>query len=732
MTLRREILAGSTAWALSATMALPQVGDPTQRLTIVQGRRLGGGFKVAVRDLDRYLTRAGVRTDRRSVAGSGHLPPGSLIIFLDAGDPDLVALHAAHRLSPLVGAAGSFAISTRERREAPGHRIYFLEGADALGEQYACYAFLERFAGIRFLHPDFEHVPKYQGDAGPIDTRPVEPAFAHRGLYPWNYNYDSRGLNTFCDINARFVARDWAWFARLGDWLIKNKQDTLFWFDDVFDDAPLSARFPASLRTYWRDRGLRQVLGLGWGSNEGRPRGGRWEGLTCVDARGDSIEDAEWRKAVCPEVPEYRALADANVARVDVSAPEAIGALIGYGENTWAAHQTSKCVRHATVRAETLMLRDLERVRVQMTDRGAGNLPLGFVVSTHSAQDDSPFSSGGVIEALPRNGFVSLHVYQQDVWTNFADIFAKIRARNEREAAEVKALPIAEVAFLCNYDIPLFRPSILRRREAHIRSVPRQDALGHLTTLNTTQYLYWLNAYALMRWQWDISGASWGDEISALGVDLFGGTNGALFVDLVARFASLDLMTPASERTALLASSDDLTRIPAWTRYSPQHHADDFGFFLWARGQGSEALLDAGRNATECLRLNDVLRSSAGSLYRAQFYDTFALTAHYHALRIHLGKADLALTSELCGDDRCAREVRSAIADLEQAKAALAAYDRHLARVVDVSTPTAVASLKQDFVLNPSVAFIDSHISRLSKSLSDSAAPLPIFAARVA
>jgi hypothetical protein len=119
-------------------------------------------------------------------------------------------------------------------------------------------------------------------------------------------------------------------------------------------------------------------------------------------------------------------------------------------------------------------------------------------------------------------------------------VFEQVRQRNATQGTAIKTMPIAEVAFLCNYDIPLFRPSILRRREAHFRSIPADDAIGHLTTLNTTQYLYWLKSYQLMRWQWQQGTTSWGEEIAALGADLFGRANGRLFAELVGRYAALD------------------------------------------------------------------------------------------------------------------------------------------------------------------------------------------------
>ncbi len=705
---RREFLTRSAALAVAVpTVGLARPSAP-RSLTIVHGRSLSPGWRFGLKDLDRYLIRAGVRVARRAIHSSAAVPDGLVVVLVDRDDRSLADLRSRFSAGPSAGVPGSFSISTHRRTGATEAQIYFLEGWDVTGQQYCCYDFLERFAGIRFLHPDFEHVPTFSDRAPLIDTGLLEPGFTNRGLYPWNYNYDERGLTTFCDINARFIAKDWSWFARLGAWLIKNKQNTLFWFDDVFNDDPLSARFPRSLRQHWEERGLKQVLGMGWASNEGRPRGGGWEQLTCLDANGRSIEEADWRKAVCPQVPQYLQLADRNTAGIDFKAPAALGALIGYGENSWAAHQKSACVRHSSRPADAIMGRDLQFIVEKMKKAGAQDLPLGFVISTHSVKPDSPFRSGNIINSLPANGIVSMHVYQQDAWTSFADVLSKMRARNQRDGLHIKAVPIAEVAFLCNYDIPLFRPSILRRREAHMRSIPRVDVMAHLVTLNTTQYLYWLKSYQLMRWQWSTPAASWGEEMGILGEDLFGRSNRPIFSDLIARLAALDLLQPADCREGLMTSSEDLTRISAWSRYTPSAHSDDFGFFLWAKGHDKAALDDAARNVATCLQLNEQLTRAAGPLYRNHFSDTFALTAHYHAIRVHCGQADLAIIdADNCPEPERSAYLAAALAYLSKARSSLSAYDLLRDRLVGPLTEASRRSLKQDFVLNPSSQFLD-------------------------
>ncbi|MES3022460.1 MAG: hypothetical protein V4857_12845 [Pseudomonadota bacterium] len=729
---RRNFIASSAAVALGlqANVAISRT-LPTG-VTIVHGNKPSLGWAFGIKDLKKYLALAGLAPAVKTMSSARSLPQGTLVVLLDRSDPLLAHLRGRYPANAQPTGRESFSIFSYDRIGQPGSVVHFLEAADGLGEQFCCYEFLEQYAGTRFLHPDFEHTPKLTVAPKRINIAAVEPGFTHRGIYPWNYNYDRRGLTTFCDINARFEAQDWAWFARLGDWLVKNKQNTIFWFDDVFDGSALSTRFPESLKKHWRERGLRQVLGMGWAANEGRPRGGKWEALTCLDEHGRSAENADWRKAVCPQVDEYFALADKNIAELDFKSPDAIGALIGYGENTWAAHQTgSKCVRHASIASDTLMVRDLHYVSKKIKEAGAPDLPVGFVISTHSAAKDSPFIIGNIIKSLPANGMVSVHTYQQDDWTHFSDIFANIRQRNIKENTRIKVVQIAEIAFLCNYDIPLFRPAILRRREAHMRSLPREDTVGHLVTLNTTQYLYWLKSYQLMRWQWRIEDMSWGEDLTALGGHLFGGENRGAFGELMARFTALDLMQPQRAMDALMGSTTQLQRLPAWTRYTPKFHSDEFGFFLWAKGQTPEALDDAEQNVDACLKLNEQLAAAGGELYRNQFFDTLALTAHYHAIRIYAGKADNALTAARACEEwsACTGQLQQALKEIQRMKAAVQSYDGHLSKLVKNATSHEVTrkSVIADFVRNPSTAFLDERSGLIMNAIKNKSAPPALF-----
>ncbi|MBC8040338.1 MAG: hypothetical protein H7Y06_07335 [Opitutaceae bacterium] len=702
--------------------AAPAVAAPA--FSIVRGTApLEESLRIPLADLESYLARSVPGSETTVVNTAADIAPSGTVIVLVRPDDDATQkLRAAYPATPAPTDWNSFTLASHPLREDATRTIYFLEGADAAGRQYAVYDFIERFLGVRFLHPDFEHVPVHTAFVpAPINTGLQKPDFKWRGLYPWNYHYNARGLATFCDINARFVAGDWDWFRRLGDWMVKNKQNTFFWFDDVFGAQNLSARLPASVRDYYAQRGLRQVLGLGWAANEGRPRGGDWEKKICLDAAGVSVEKKPDRESICPEVPEYFELADKNLAELDLKSASPLGVLIGYGETTWATHESGNgCALHAHTPTSQLMNRDVDSIAAKLRHAGAPDLPVGFVISSYSMFWDSPFKTGKIISHLPANGIVSMHTYQQDSWKNFTPVFDQIRRRNETENTDIKIFEIAEVSFLCNHDIPLLRPSILRRREAHFRSLPREDVIGHLTTLNTTQYLYWYLNYQMMRWQWHIDDQSWGETSSALFRDIFGPDNGAKFNDLLGRISCLDNVQPRAAAETLGRTSAEPKNPPQWARYNAKAHSPDFGFFLWRDIQDLDLLHDAEANIAACLALNDELAAMSDPLYRTHFRTTVALTAHYHALRVQAGKYawHLARARSLSAGKDWSPEIA---AQLTLARAAL---EKGLASLTAYHAPSAPYTRDVDMVLNPKPDYFTTRIATLDAALRSQNAEL--------
>lgn len=472
--------------------------------SVVSGKTINDTLQPAVKDLQAYIAKAVPGAKVTMVKAGATVPSkGTVIVLVDEKDPALNRLAKSYGVSPPVTDWNSFQISSFKQKGDASHLIYFLQGADAMGKQYAIYDLVERLLGVRYLRPDLEHVPLHAGFKPTlINTGLQKPDYQWRGLYPWNYNYNERGLTTFCDVNARFEAKDWTWYKKLGDWMIKNKQNAFLWFDDVFAHENISGQFPDSLTDYYASRGIKQVLGLGWASNEDLPTGEDWKRKICVDEKGNSVEDASWKRSICPQVKEYFQLADINFKNMKLTRPRNyIGALIGYGENTWASkEQGVKCVLHSGTPSSNMMIRDLKYVAEKFKSVGLENLPLGFVTSTHSIHPGNPFETDNLMNNLPENALFSMHTYQQTGWTQFERLYKKLDQRNKADDAAIKAFHIGEVAFLCGADIPLLKPSILRRRSEHFNTLPKEHTAGHLATLNTTQYLYWYKTYQMMKW----------------------------------------------------------------------------------------------------------------------------------------------------------------------------------------------------------------------------------------
>ena len=308
-------------------------GRQRQHFTIVCSDDAAEPVRLAVADVKGYIE-AAVPHASVAVRPTADGAAGHLLVVETERDEAVRPLLDAYGAAPRPTEWNAFRIQSFVRHDAPEYNLYVLSGADLLGQQYALYDWAERVLGVRYLKPDYDRIRELSDFRAPlVDTGVEQPDFKWRGLYPWHYNYNSRGLTTFCDINARFVAQDWAWFRQLGDWMVKNKQNLFLWFDDVFAHENISGQYPDSLRAYYSMRGLKQILGMGWASNEDLTTGDDWKRVYCLNEEGRSVESQSWQRSICPMSDAYFRLADINFGRMKLDRPDDyIGALIGYGE----------------------------------------------------------------------------------------------------------------------------------------------------------------------------------------------------------------------------------------------------------------------------------------------------------------------------------------------------------------------------------------------------------------
>ncbi len=728
-----RIIFGATMMWLSWTV-VPVLCN-AQTFTILHSRHMSDTLQIPVTDLRKYfdctVPDATIRIEQ--TARGKKLPDGHLVVVVEPGDRTIQKLCRQYGISNPPTAWNSFRISSFRRHDNRSHYIYFLEGADSWGRQYAVYDLAERLLGVRYLMPGEDHiVVQSRFEAKLVNTGVQQPDYKWRGLYPWHYNYNSRGLATFCDINVHFVSRDWEWFHRLGDWMVKNKQNAILWFDDVFAHENISGQFPDSLSNYLAIRGIRQILGMGWASNEDSRHKQGVQNTICLDSLGRSVEDATWKRAICPLSEEYFRHADTNFSRMNLRQPgNYLGILIGYGENSWAAQEKGvNCVRHAGRPSGEIMLRDLDFVKSRFQQAGLGHLPMGYVTSTHSIHPGNPFETDYFIQGLPNNAIFSMHTYQQSGWRQFEQLYEKINRRNREEGTSIKVFHIAEAAFICNADIPLLKPSILRRRSEHYRTLPRTHTIGHLATLNTTQYLYWYDTYRFMRWQWQQDGVtSWDEDNRQEFTNLFGASNGEALNDIFNRLICLEYVLPSTAADSLNRTVPDLLPPPGWSRYNSKTHPANFGFRLWADEKDMQRLEDAEQSIGEILRTNDRLSAHADPLYHRHFHATIALTAHYYAIRVRTGKyhrfMDEAQTMYTAGgwSSEVEQRLRLAKQELCRAKESSQAYNCFFHSLLPKDKPAdsqdVKSDIERDFVINPSLHYFQERIDAIDRILQE-------------
>lgn len=698
--------------------------------TIVCSEDAAEPVRLAVEDVKGYIEKS-VPNASVAVCPAAEDSVGHILVVDDRTDDAIRAIADSYGAEPQPTEWNSFRIQSFARHDAPEYYIYFLSAADLLGVQYALYDWAERLLGVRYLKPDYDHIRiRKDFKAEIINTGIEKPDFKWRGLYPWHYNYNSRGLTTFCDINARFVSQDWDWFRQLGDWMVKNKQNLFLWFDDVFAHENISGQFPDSLRAYYSMRGLKQILGMGWASNEDLTTGDDWKRVYCLNEEGRSVESQSWQRSICPMSDAYFRLADINFERMKLDRPDDyIGALIGYGENTWASNEAGvDCVHHTGVPSSKMMLRDFHYIQNKFKQAGLGHLPLGYVTSTYSVHNDTPFEVDNFIRALPGNTIFTMHTYQQSSWRQFERLYKKIAERNIEHGDSLAVFHIAEVAFICGAEIPLLKPSILRRRDEHFMTLPRENTIGHLATLNTTQYLYWYNTYRIMRWQWHKDSINWEEANRENLAEIFATPAADKLNEIFNRLLCLEHIEPYASIDSLKRTAPDLLPPPQWGRYNQQTHPNHFGFLLWAAEQNRENLDDADRSIEAVLRLNEELNRSTDAFYQSEFYPVIRLTGLYYAIRVAYGKYSCCLQeaerlfASAGWNESVAGTLRQAKSELERSQKALAQYNKLFLEVLHLKEPLSkdnIDDIQRDFVWNPSAEFLDEKIAETERFISE-------------
>ncbi|NJM15076.1 MAG: hypothetical protein HC896_06590 [Bacteroidales bacterium] len=431
------------------------------RFTIIIGPDAGEALQISANDLSAYVQKT---IKSASVATANKLDlnktKGNIIAVGNRENNSLIKeLASEGSLGEAPRDWNSFTISTIIKGEAT---IYVLEGADLMGQQYACYDFIEKALGVRFLGVDIEYVPELEGIGSPINTGVQNPQFKWRGLQIWNYHYDQRGTGSFCDINDRYLANDWEWYKKMADWLVKNKQNYVQWYDETMGYVPMSSLIEDEVIDYFAMRGIKRLIGLGWAANEGKPK--EWklaEGLydtskVCIGADGKPIgHEHEFTIATCPKSEAYFPLAEQNINAFDFSKNDIIGAVIGYGETKRSQTTHNGCIRHPNITALELIQKDRMFAREKIDEIAQQNINLGYVVMDFGGSEAS-LRSKKMFDALPDSSILFLWTYRDFGWKGNENTYQWVQeAANEGRTIQI--FQQAEVDFICQSDLPLYR-----------------------------------------------------------------------------------------------------------------------------------------------------------------------------------------------------------------------------------------------------------------------------------
>lgn len=696
-------------------LGLTACSKNNQKFTIIVSDQATEAVHIGAGDVSKYLTQviAGAEVETTD-PGTVPIDNGNVIAIGNRTNNAFIGQLAKEgKLSEAPEKWNSFKITTLID-SVNSRTIYVLEGADKMGQQYACYDFCEKALGIRFLGIEIEYIPQLKSLL-PFDNKGIEsPQFKYRGMQIWNYHYNQRGTGNFSDINDRFLAKDWEWYKKMADWFVKNKQNYVQWYDETMSSEPISEKIGDEVIDYFAMRGIKRLLGLGWAANEGKPEDwvlGEHEFDTskvCVGADGKVIgHEHDFTVAACPMVDAYFPLAQENIDAFDLSKKDIIGAVIGYGETERSQRSFNGCIRHDHIPAHDLILKDLNFATNAIQEKVDKKINTGFVIMDFGGEQ-APLRTKKMFDALPDSTILFLWTYRDFTWEGNRDLYNWTKEAKE-EGKTVQLFQQAEVDFICQSDVPNIRFDVWKRREAHFRSVKDLDIVGHSTNYNTNQYLMWLTYWQYMRWQWNLDDQSWDKKLFET-TEYIGGEYGVELTELFKRVISLEFVIDYEAFDSVAGTSTEMGGIPHWQRWGPSDdYNDDHGFMLWAKIKNLE-LLNAGEENLKAARnLMHELKSNANNdIFNKHMYPVLNYTLDYYQLRIHLGKMATHIANYKDGGDRSL--LNEAIVEAKHALDAEQNYNEHMVQKTDKF---------KDFIFNPSHELLENYLNMLQIASTD-------------
>lgn len=514
-------------------------------ITVLIGRSEDPAVVIAGRDLVHYLRRVLPTSTPTRFLEVGpdvtDLPSGDLIVV----NPGAMPARLADRLFLLAGqtpelVTDGYAIRVRPRPEGAG-KLVLLEGSGKLGIQYACYDFARRYLGVRYLRPDYEHVPSLRRLTLPVSIDLVEnPRYKYRGLWAWAYTDRDTKSNWEEFIFWYRNADDAFKLLRLADWVIKHRGNVLFWYNETYFRKHMY--MPEEYQRYVILRGLQRVEMVSPASAEGKDP----EDMKYICRAKDGSQIGTWNTHLCIKQDRFWQVLD---KQIDGVRPENLAGVVvtwseaSCGQPGHCDDFTQRCAACGDVPNADKHLQVIDYVRTKLAERGI-QAPVGHYRHWKMGPDGDARHAHDLLERAGDDFLSFIHTCGVDVSDIYSEWWKTIRRKNE-SGGKLKVWYCPETQVMCQCDTPIVNLMNLDSREYDYRKLQdNPDTEFHIANLTTQKYLGWQMAHYTFACQWGPF-RTWQDHFRAMTEEVFG------------RAASRDVLTALKSLypvTALLRS----------------------------------------------------------------------------------------------------------------------------------------------------------------------------------
>ena len=400
--------------------------------------------------------------------------------------------------------------------------VILLDG-NLLGKQFACYYFCEKFLGVLFLRPDFEHIPAVKNIVIPEKAVIVERSrYKYRGIWAWSYNHVKEKMNWMEFIYWK-ENNDIFRLLKLADWVVKNRQNILFWYSETYFNGN-RCYMPEEYQTYIEKRGLSRVEMISPGSAEGkRPD---WKDSDyCADKKGNLI--GTWNTHLCYNTDKFWEMVDEHIKKV--RATNLAGVIVtwseaGCGHPGHCDTPENRCAKCGHIPNATKHLKVVNYVKRKLLEKGI-DVPVGHYRHWKMGENGDKQHAEAILNKAEKKFVTLVHTCGVDVMDIYSHWWKLTKQLNKKKA-DLKIWYCPETLVFCKADTPIVNLlNFDSRNYDFVKLQKEENTEFHVVNLPTLKFFTWQFAHYCMINQWNYK-MTWQNYIGGIGKTLFGEKSG--------------------------------------------------------------------------------------------------------------------------------------------------------------------------------------------------------------